>query len=74
MRTIIEVFSDVCAKYYRVLDQNKAISLFFEHELRRDLERDLKCKVQTTLRVVENFGGRVFSTTESFSTIESAQN
>ena len=30
-------------------------------------------KVQTTLRVVENFGGRVFSTTESFSTIESAQ-
>ena len=31
-------------------------------------------KIQTTLRVVENFGGRVFSTTESFSTIESAQN
>ena len=30
--------------------------------------------VQTTLRVVENFGSRVFSTTESFSTIESAQN
>ena len=30
--------------------------------------------IQTTLRVVENFGGRVFSTTESFSTIESAQN
>ena len=27
------------------------------------------CKVQTTLRVVENLGGRVFSTTESFSTI-----
>ena len=34
----------------------------------------LKLKiVQTTLRVVENLGGRVFSTTGSFSTIGSAQ-
>ena len=33
-----------------------------------------RCLVQTTLRVVENLGGRVFSTTGSFSTIGSAQN
>ena len=31
-------------------------------------------KMQTTLRVVENLGGRVFSTTGSFYTIGSAQN
>ena len=30
-------------------------------------------QIQTTLRVVENLGGRVFSTTGSFSTIGSAQ-
>ena len=32
-----------------------------------------KLILQTTLRVVENLGGRVFSTTGSFSTIGSAQ-
>ena len=57
--------SVVCKKFLvplGLLYMNSFFQLFFSQKL-----------IQKTLRVVENLGGRVFSTTGSFSTIGSAQ-